>query len=547
MTAQPNAYYPNLLKPLDLGFTELKNRVLMGSMHTGLEDREKKFPRLARYFAERAEGGVAISVTGGFSPNLEGSFYPGASKLSSSREIKRHLQVTGAVHEAGGKIALQLLHAGRYAYHPLSVAPNRIKSPITPFAPIALPGWGVKKQINDFAEAALLAQKAGYDGVEVMGSEGYFINQFLVEHTNRRDDEWGGSFANRMKLPVQIVQRVREAVGPEFIIIYRLSMLDLIENGSTWEEVVLLGKAIEQAGATIINTGIGWHEARVPTIVTSVPRAAFTWVTEKFRQEVAIPVCTTNRINDPQVAEDILSSGQSDMVSMARPLLADPHFVIKAQSGRASAINTCIACNQACLDHTFEAKEASCLVNPRACRETELNYLPTAQPKNIAGRSQPQCYLGWPGSRPDTVKQREGVLKSQNLSTEHGVKCCRVFHHHWRFHVRSPIGVHAHALGYRRPSLNLVKIYHSPQTKFEERPAVLASALLVFQRYIKTPSWVSTYGVVHQLRQKPFLEHLRCERCKIRWRIFFPRGAHLKSLRLCFQQCCSSCQRFHIT
>jgi len=384
MTAQPNAYYPNLLKPLDLGFTELKNRVLMGSMHTGLEDREKKFPRLARYFAERAEGGVAISVTGGFSPNLEGSFYPGASKLSSSREIKRHLQVTGAVHEAGGKIALQLLHAGRYAYHPLSVAPNRIKSPITPFAPIALPGWGVKKQINDFAEAALLAQKAGYDGVEVMGSEGYFINQFLVEHTNRRDDEWGGSFANRMKLPVQIVQRVREAVGPEFIIIYRLSMLDLIENGSTWEEVVLLGKAIEQAGATIINTGIGWHEARVPTIVTSVPRAAFTWVTEKFRQEVAIPVCTTNRINDPQVAEDILSSGQSDMVSMARPLLADPHFVIKAQSGRASAINTCIACNQACLDHTFEAKEASCLVNPRACRETELNYLPTAQPKNIA-------------------------------------------------------------------------------------------------------------------------------------------------------------------
>lgn len=384
MTAQPNPHYPSLLQPLDLGFTELKNRVLMGSMHTGLEDREKKFPRLARYFAERAEGGVAISVTGGFSPNLEGSFYPGASKMSSNREVKRHLQVTGAVHEAGGKIAMQLLHAGRYAYHPLSVAPNRIKSPITPFAPLALPGWGVKKQIRDFAAAAKLAQKAGYDGVEVMGSEGYFINQFLVEHTNRRTDEWGGSFENRMKMPVQIVKGVREAVGPEFIIIYRLSMLDLIEKGSTWEEVVKLGKAIEAAGATIINTGIGWHEARVPTIVTSVPRAAFTWVSEKFRQEVSIPVCTTNRINDPEVGERIISSGQADMVSMARPLLADPDFVIKAAEGRADEINTCIACNQACLDHTFQAKEASCLVNPRACHETELNYDKTDSPKKVA-------------------------------------------------------------------------------------------------------------------------------------------------------------------
>lgn len=382
MTA--NAHYPSLLQPLDLGFTELKNRVLMGSMHTGLEDREKKFPRLARYFAERAEGGVAISVTGGFSPNLEGSFYPGASKMSSSREVKRHRQVTGAVHEAGGKIALQLLHAGRYAYHPLSVAPNRIKSPITPFAPLALPGWGVKKQIRDFASAAKLAQQAGYDGVEVMGSEGYFINQFLVEHTNRRTDEWGGSFANRMRLPVEIVKGVRAAVGPEFIIIYRLSMLDLIEKGSTWEEVVTLGKAIEAAGATIINTGIGWHEARVPTIVTSVPRAAFAWVSEKFRSEVSIPVCTTNRINDPSVGEQIISSGQADMVSMARPLLADPDFVIKAAEGRADEINTCIACNQACLDHTFQAKEASCLVNPRACHETELNYEQAETPKKVA-------------------------------------------------------------------------------------------------------------------------------------------------------------------
>lgn len=382
MTA--NAHYPSLLQPLDLGFTELKNRVLMGSMHTGLEDREKKFPRLARYFAERAEGGVAISVTGGFSPNLEGSFYPGASKMSSSREVKRHRQVTGAVHEAGGKIALQLLHAGRYAYHPLSVAPNRIKSPITPFAPLALPGWGVKKQIRDFAAAAKLGQQAGYDGVEIMGSEGYFINQFLVEHTNRRTDEWGGSFANRMRLPVEIVKGVRAAVGPEFIIIYRLSMLDLIEKGSTWEEVVILGKAIEAAGATIINTGIGWHEARVPTIVTSVPRAAFAWVSEKFRNEVSIPVCTTNRINDPSVGEQIISSGQADMVSMARPLLADPDFVIKAAEGRADEINTCIACNQACLDHTFQAKEASCLVNPRACHETELNYEQAKTPKKVA-------------------------------------------------------------------------------------------------------------------------------------------------------------------
>ncbi|NND38930.1 MAG: NADPH-dependent 2,4-dienoyl-CoA reductase, partial [Pseudomonadales bacterium] len=377
-------HYPHLLEPLDLGFTELKNRVLMGSMHTGLEDREKNFPKLARYFAERAEGGVAISVTGGFAPNVEGSFYPGASKFSAKRELRRHRMVCGAVHEAGGKIALQILHAGRYAYHPMAVAPNRIKSHISPFSPLALPGWGVKKQIRDFVDTAKLAAQAGYDGVEIMGSEGYLINQFLAARTNRREDEWGGSFANRMKFPVHIVEQVRAATGNDFIIIFRLSMLDLVEHGSSWQEVVQLGEAIKQAGANIINTGIGWHEARVPTIVTSVPRAAFTWVSEKFRSEVDITVCTTNRINDPDVAESIIAGGQADMVSMARPLLADPDFVLKASQGRADEINTCIACNQACLDHTFQNKRASCLVNPRACNETELNYDASDAPRNIA-------------------------------------------------------------------------------------------------------------------------------------------------------------------
>ncbi|HEY0974171.1 MAG TPA: NADPH-dependent 2,4-dienoyl-CoA reductase [Solimonas sp.] len=376
--------YPHLLQPLDLGFTTLKNRVLMGSMHTGLEDRAKNFPRLAAYFAERARGDVGLMVTGGFSPNIEGWLFPFASKLTSSAGARTHRQVTDAVHAEGGKIALQILHAGRYGYTPISVSASRVKSPITPFAPRELSSRGVERQIKAYVRCAKLAREGGYDGVEVMGSEGYFINQFLVSHVNKRDDEWGGSWENRMRLPVEIVSRMREAVGKDFIIIYRLSILDLIPNGQTWEEVVQLAKAIEKAGATIINSGIGWHEARVPTIATSVPRGAFAWVTQKLKSEVSIPVCTTNRINDPKVAEQILASGQADMISMARPLLADADFVKKAAQGRADEINTCIACNQACLDHTFSNKTASCLVNPRACHETELNYTPAAQKKRIA-------------------------------------------------------------------------------------------------------------------------------------------------------------------
>ncbi len=376
--------YPKLLQPLDLGFTTLRNRVLMGSMHTGLEDRAKNFPRLAAYFAERARGEVGLMVTGGFSPNLEGWLFPFASKLTSSGAARSHLQITDAVHAEGGKIALQILHAGRYGYTPISVSASKMKSPITPFAPRELSSRGVERQIKAFVRCAKLAREGGYDGVEIMGSEGYFINQFLVEHVNRRDDAWGGSWAKRMRLPVEIVSRVREAVGKDFIIIYRLSILDLIPNGQTWEETVELAKAIEKAGATIINSGIGWHEARIPTIATSVPRAAFAWATHKLKDHVSIPVCATNRINDPTVAETILSSGQADMVSMARPLLADPDFVRKARENRADEINTCIACNQACLDHTFSAKTASCLVNPRACHETVLNYTPTTQRKTIA-------------------------------------------------------------------------------------------------------------------------------------------------------------------
>jgi 2,4-dienoyl-CoA reductase (NADPH2) len=376
--------YPNLLKPLDLGFTTLKNRVLMGSMHTGLEDRKKNFPRLAAYFAERARGGVGLMVTGGFSPNIEGWLLPLASRLSSSASARAHRVITDAVHADGGKIALQILHAGRYGYQPLSVAPSRIKSPITPFTPRELSAAGVERQIRAFVRCGKLAREAGYDGIEVMGSEGYFINQFLVTHTNKRNDRWGGSFENRMRLPVEIVSRTREAVGKDFIIIYRLSMLDLIPDGQTWDEVVTLAKAIENAGATIINTGIGWHEARVPTIATSVPRAAFAWVTQKLKGEVNIPLCTTNRINAPDVADKIIADGSADMVSMARPLLADPDFVRKAAAGKADEINTCIACNQACLDHTFKNKLASCLVNPRACHETELNYRPATQKKRIA-------------------------------------------------------------------------------------------------------------------------------------------------------------------
>ena len=366
-------HYPHLFEPLDLGFTQLKNRVLMGSMHTGLEDRFWNLHRMARYFAERAEGGVGLMVTGGFSPNVVGQLAPLSSTMNNAATAFLHRHVTGEVHDAGGKICLQLLHAGRYSYHPFSVSASAIQAPINPFKPRALSTRGVERQIQAFVNAAQHAQTAGYDGVEVMGSEGYFINQFLCARTNKRKDKWGGSFEQRMQLPIEIVRRIREAVGPQFILIYRLSMADLVEGGQSWDEVLMLGKAIEQAGATLINTGIGWHEARVPTIVTSVPRAAFTSVTAKFRDEVDIPVITTNRINEPVTAEKVLARGDADMISMARPFLADPEFLRKAEQGRADEINTCIACNQACLDHAFEAKKASCLVNPRAGRETELN------------------------------------------------------------------------------------------------------------------------------------------------------------------------------
>jgi 2,4-dienoyl-CoA reductase (NADPH2) len=378
------SHYPNLLKPLDLGFTTLKNRVLMGSMHTGLEDRKKHFPRLAAYFAERARGGVGLIVTGGFAPNIAGWVSPLAGRVATHAAARSHRVITGAVHADGGKIALQILHAGRYAYHPLSVAPSRVRSPITPFTPHELSAAGVERQIGDYVRCGVLAREAGYDGVEVMGSEGYFINEFLVTHTNKRTDQWGGPYENRMRFPVEIVSRMREAVGKDFIIIYRLSMLDLIPDGSTWDEVVMLAKAIEKAGATIINTGIGWHEARVPTIATSVPRGAFAWVTKKLKGEVRIPLCTTNRINAPDVAEKILADGCADMISMARPLLADADFVVKAAAGKADEINTCIGCNQACLDHTFKARIASCLVNPRACHETLLNYPAASKKKRVA-------------------------------------------------------------------------------------------------------------------------------------------------------------------
>ncbi|MBR9864661.1 MAG: NADPH-dependent 2,4-dienoyl-CoA reductase [Rhodobacteraceae bacterium] len=377
------ALYPNLLAPLDLGFTTLPNRVLMGSMHTGLEE-TGDWNRVAEYYAERARGGVALMVTGGIAPNEEGGVMPGASGLYNDADIAHHKTVTDRVHDAGGKIAMQILHAGRYAYTPKAVAPSPVKSPISPFPPAELDAAGIEKQIADIVNCAVNARTAGYDGVEIMGSEGYFLNQFLVTHTNKRTDEWGGSYENRMRLPVEVVRRTREAVGSDFIIIYRLSMIDLVPNGSTWEEVVQLAKAVESAGATIINTGIGWHEARIPTIATSVPRRAFSWVTKKLMGSVSIPVITSNRINTPDVAEEVLTDGCADMVSMARPFLADADFVNKAASGQAATIAPCIACNQACLDHTFSMKLTSCLVNPRACSETELVYTPTDSPKKIA-------------------------------------------------------------------------------------------------------------------------------------------------------------------
>ena len=376
--------YPHLLAPLDLGFTTLKNRVLMGSMHTGLEEAPDGFARMAAFYAERARGGVGLIVTGGVAPNLCGRLEPKASQLTWPWQLAKHRLVTGAVHAEGGKIALQILHAGRYAYHPLSVAPSALRAPITPFKPRALTGWGVQRTIAAYARCAGLAQRAGYDGVEIMGSEGYLINQFVAPKTNLRDDEWGGTFENRIRFPVEVVRRTRLAVGRDFIIIFRLSMLDLVEGGSTWEEVVALARAVEAAGATIINTGIGWHEARIPTIATMVPRAAFTWVTQRMKREVRIPLVTTNRINDPAVAEDVLARGDADMVSMARPFLADSEFVNKAAANRADEINTCIACNQACLDHIFARRLTSCLVNPRACHETVIVVRPAREKQRVA-------------------------------------------------------------------------------------------------------------------------------------------------------------------
>jgi len=378
------ASYPHLLAPLPLGFTTLKNRVLMGSMHTGLEEAPNGFAKLAAFYAARARGGVGLIVTGGIAPNFSGRIDPHHSQLSFAWQVAKHRAITDAVHAAGGRIAMQILHGGRYSYHPLAVAPSALKSPITPFRPRALTGWGVRRTIAAYVRCAVLAQRAGYDGVEIMGSEGYLINQFVAPQTNLRDDDWGGSFLNRIRFPVAIVRRTRQAVGPNFIIVYRLSMLDLVEGGSSWDEVVALAQAVEAAGATIINTGIGWHEARIPTIATMVPRAAFAWVTRRLKGAVKIPLITTNRINDPATAEAVLARGDADMVSMARPFLADADFVAKASAGRADEINTCIGCNQACLDQIFERQTATCLVNPYACRETELVFTPAAARRKVA-------------------------------------------------------------------------------------------------------------------------------------------------------------------
>tara|TARA_R110002051_G_scaffold137916_2_gene210506 strand:+ start:8307 stop:10334 length:2028 start_codon:yes stop_codon:yes gene_type:complete len=376
--------YTHIFKPLDLGFTILKNRILMGSMHTGLEEEKNGFNKIATYYAERAKGGVGLIVTGGIAPNVQGWTGPFSARMSTKKHARNHKIITDAVHKEGGKICMQILHAGRYGYHPFAVAPSAIKSPISPFKPFKLKQSGINRTIRDFVNSAKLSKLAGYDGVEIMGSEGYLINQFIADRTNKRTDNYGGSYENRMRLPIELVKQTREAVGENFIIIYRLSMLDLVEKGSSWQEVVTLGKEIEKVGATIINTGIGWHEARIPTIATSVPRAAFTWVTKKMKEELSIPLITSNRINMPETAEQVLAEGHADMVSMARPFLADPEWVNKAEANKANEINTCIACNQACLDHVFKRKVASCLVNPRACHETELNYNPTETKKRIA-------------------------------------------------------------------------------------------------------------------------------------------------------------------
>ncbi len=376
--------YPHLMAPLDLGFTTLKNRVLMGSMHLGLEEAPNGFNRMAAFYAERARGGVALIVTGGIGPNKVGAVHGHAAQMATAEDVANHRIVTEAVHNEGGKICMQILHTGRYAYNPQPVAPSAIQAPINPFPPKELSDADIEQQIQDFVHCASLAKEAGYDGVEIMGSEGYLLNQFIAARTNKRDDEWGGEYEQRIRFPLEVVRRVREAVGTDFIIIYRLSMLDLVEGGSSYEEIVTLGKAIAAAGATIINTGIGWHEARIPTIATKVPRAAFTWATAKVREALSVPVITSNRINMPDVAEDVLARGDADMVSMARPFLADPEFVIKAEQGRADEINTCIGCNQACLDHIFGGKLTSCLVNPRACHETELVIEAAQVKKRIA-------------------------------------------------------------------------------------------------------------------------------------------------------------------
>jgi 2,4-dienoyl-CoA reductase (NADPH2) len=376
--------FPHLLRPLDLGFTTLKNRAIMGSMHVGLEEEKGGFDKLAAFYAERAKGGVALIVTGGIAPNIAGWLAPLAGRMSSPRHAKKHRVITDAVHKEGGKICMQILHSGRYGYHPFAVSASNVQSPISPFKPKALSKRGIKSTISDYVDSANYAKQAGYDGVEIMGSEGYLINQFFCQRTNQRDDEWGGSLENRAKLAIEVVTQTRQKVGPEFIIIYRLSMLDLVEGGAPWDDVVYLAKQIEKAGASIINTGIGWHESRVPTIATSTPRAAFTWITQRMKKEVSIPLITSNRINTPEVAEQVLADNHADMVSMARPFLADPNFMAKAMRNESGLINTCIACNQACLDHGFERKRASCLVNPQACYETELIFKAVASPKKLA-------------------------------------------------------------------------------------------------------------------------------------------------------------------